>query len=87
MRMLWAQLADFKYLYLLGTICLISTHYIQSQLPFLAKDLADVLSRKEAFSDYWVLILFSVGIIFSVLFQGYFSSFPQELASVISERF
>ena len=40
-----SQFGEYKWHYLLGIICLIVTHKIQSELPFMAKDLADMVSR------------------------------------------
>jgi ABC-type multidrug transport system fused ATPase/permease subunit len=45
--MLWSQLKEFKIYYFFGVIALIITHEIQSQLPFMAKELADVVSQKN----------------------------------------
>lgn len=38
-------------------------HYIQSELPFLAKDLAQLADGKEINFSYWILVWFAVGII------------------------
>lgn len=43
--LLASQFNEFKFYYFLGTICLIITHKIQSELPFMAKELADLVSR------------------------------------------
>jgi ATP-binding cassette subfamily B multidrug efflux pump len=40
-----SQFKEFKLYYLLGIICLIATHKIQSELPFMAKELADLVSK------------------------------------------
>ncbi len=40
-----SQFKEFKLYYFLGTICLILTHKIQSELPFMAKELADLVSK------------------------------------------
>ncbi|MDO9183455.1 MAG: ABC transporter ATP-binding protein [Bacteriovorax sp.] len=40
-----SQFKEFKYYYFLGIICLIATHKIQSELPFMAKELADLVSK------------------------------------------
>jgi ATP-binding cassette subfamily B multidrug efflux pump len=45
--MLWSQLKEFKVYYFFGVIALIVTHKIQSQLPFMAKELADFVSQKN----------------------------------------
>lgn len=43
--MLWQQLKEFKIYYFFGVIALIATHEIQSQLPFMAKELADFVAK------------------------------------------
>lgn len=40
-----SQFKEFKLYYFLGTLCLILTHKIQSELPFMAKELADLVSK------------------------------------------
>ncbi len=40
-----SQFKEFKLYYLLGIVCLIFTHKIQSELPFMAKELADLVSK------------------------------------------
>ncbi|MBC7539756.1 MAG: ABC transporter ATP-binding protein [Bacteriovorax sp.] len=40
-----SQFKEFKLYYFLGIICLIATHKIQSELPFMAKELADLVSK------------------------------------------
>ena len=43
--LLWGQLKEFKIYYFFGVIALIATHEIQSQLPFMAKELADFVAK------------------------------------------
>ena len=43
--LLWRQLKEFKIYYFFGVIALIATHEIQSQLPFMAKELADFVAK------------------------------------------
>ena len=43
--MLWHQLKEFKIFYIFGVLALIITHEIQSQLPFMAKELADFVAK------------------------------------------
>jgi ATP-binding cassette subfamily B multidrug efflux pump len=45
--LLWSQLKEFKIYYFFGVIALIITHKIQSELPFMAKELADFISQKN----------------------------------------
>ena len=55
-----SQFREFKLYYLLGTLCLILTHKIQSQLPFMAKELADLVSKNinelHPFNFFWLAI-------------------------------
>ena len=44
-ELLWGQLKEFKIYYIFGFICLIFTHKIQSELPFMAKELADFVAK------------------------------------------
>ena len=39
-----SQFKEFKLFYFFGIICLVATHKIQSELPFMAKELADLVS-------------------------------------------
>lgn len=61
-QLLTKQFREFWYYYLGAFICLYLTHYIQSELPFIAKELADTISTGKS---YPVLNLFflAVGII------------------------
>ena len=43
--LLWQQLKEFKTYYFFGIIALVITHKIQSELPFMAKELADYVSK------------------------------------------
>ena len=40
-----SQFKEFKLHYFLGILCMIVTHKIQSELPFMAKELADMVSK------------------------------------------
>lgn len=55
-----SQFKEFKLYYFLGTICLILTHKIQSQLPFMAKELADLVSKNinelHPFKFFWLAL-------------------------------
>jgi ATP-binding cassette subfamily B multidrug efflux pump len=55
-----SQFKEFKLYYFLGTICLILTHKIQSQLPFMAKELADLVSKNinelHPFNFFWLAL-------------------------------
>ena len=61
--MLGTQIRDFKYYYLLGAVCLFLTHYIQSQLPVLAKEVAELVGEGKEFKNYYLLLFFAVGIV------------------------
>lgn len=56
------QLREYPLPYFLGFICLVATHYIQSELPFLARELVKhaALTNKEVA----VFVLMAIGIIF-----------------------
>ena len=43
--LLFSQFKEFKLFYLLGVVCIVITHKIQSDLPFLAKELADKIGQ------------------------------------------
>lgn len=43
--LLWGQFKEFKIYYFFGILALIATHEIQSQLPFMAKELADFVAK------------------------------------------
>lgn len=45
MGLLWGQFKEFKVYYFFGVLALIATHEIQSQLPFMAKELADFVAK------------------------------------------
>lgn len=56
------QLREYPLPYFFGFICLVATHYIQSELPFLARELVKhaALSNKEV----GIFVLMAIGIIF-----------------------
>ncbi len=62
LKLLVSQFFEFWYYYIGAFICLFFTHYIQSELPFIAKELADKVSQGL---DYPVskLFLLAVGIV------------------------
>ena len=45
LKLLVSQFFEFWYYYIGAFICLFFTHYIQSELPFIAKELADKVSQ------------------------------------------
>lgn len=58
-----SQFKEFKLYYFLGIICLIATHKIQSELPFMAKELADLVSKNINDLRPSKFFLFALGII------------------------
>lgn len=58
-----SQFKEFKLYYLLGVICLIATHKIQSELPFMAKNLADLVSKNIDELHPSMFFLFALGIL------------------------
>ena len=58
-----SQFKEFKFYYFFGIICLIATHKIQSELPFMAKELADLVSKNREQLHPSRFFLFAVGIL------------------------
>lgn len=61
--LLFHQLKEFKVYYFFGIICLIFTHKIQSELPFMAKNLADYIAKTGPEVRPLMFFLCAVGII------------------------
>lgn len=61
--MLWNQLKEFKVYYFFGVIALILTHKIQSELPFMAKELADYVAKNNNELKPSLFFLCALGII------------------------
>lgn len=57
------QLFEYWYFYLFAFIALISTHWIQSFLPFLAKELADIVDTGIEGIETWKFFALAFGII------------------------
>ena len=57
------QTKEFKYYYLFGIIFLFFTHKIQSELPFMAKDLADMVGNSQNHINVSKFFWFALGII------------------------
>lgn len=57
------QTFEFKLYYLFGIICLVLTHKIQSELPFMAKDLALLVNDKTTNVNISYFFWFALGII------------------------
>lgn len=58
-----SQFKEFKLFYFVGIICLVATHKIQSELPFMAKNLADMISKKQTDLHPAKFFWFALGII------------------------
>jgi len=57
------QTKDFYLYYLFGIIFLFLTHKIQSDLPFMAKNLADMIGKNDNQIDYHLFLWYAVGIV------------------------
>lgn len=62
-ELLLSQLAEFKIYYFFGIICLILTHKIQSDLPFMARDLADFITHQKGELKPYLFFLCALGIL------------------------
>lgn len=56
------QVKEYPLPYILGFICLIGTHFVQSELPFLARTL--VQNSGLTSREMWIFFLMAIGIIF-----------------------
>lgn len=56
------QIKEYPLPYFLGFLCLIGTHYVQSELPFLARTL--VQNTGLTTKEMWIFFLMAIGIIF-----------------------
>lgn len=63
-KLLLSQFLEFWYYYLGALIALVATHYIQSELPFLAKELADNMAKGIDVVSYKQFFVLAIGIIF-----------------------
>lgn len=61
-KLLYRQFFEFWYYYLGAFLCLYFTHYIQSELPFIAKDLADTISKGGSY-PVTKLFFLAIGIV------------------------
>ncbi|MBC97929.1 MAG: hypothetical protein CME63_09280 [Halobacteriovoraceae bacterium] len=62
-QLLFHQLIEFFPYYIGAFICLYATHWIQSHLPFLAKELADIVETGVDKIDTWKFFALAIGII------------------------
>jgi len=60
-QLVFKQFQDYKWYYLPGVICLYATHFIQSEIPFLAAELTRNSSDLKPI--IWQFILFAIGIV------------------------
>lgn len=61
--LLFDQFVEYKYYYLFGIFTLIITHLIQSELPFMAKKIADLIFSETESLKAWPFVLSALGII------------------------
>ena len=61
--LLWGQLCEFKLYYLIGAIALYLTHRIQSELTFMAKELADLVAKNSNELEPSLFFLCALGIL------------------------
>lgn len=62
-ELLLSQFKEFKLYYVLGIVCLVMTHKIQSELPFMAKDLADKVATRSAELNVSIFFWLALGIV------------------------
>lgn len=62
-KLLFYQLKHYWYYYIGAFLCLIGTHWTQSHLPFMAKELADLVSVGTEKIDLWNFLALALGII------------------------
>lgn len=58
------QIKYFSFYYISAMLCLVALHMIQSELPYVAKEVAELIEQKKSYPDMWVFALFCIGIIF-----------------------
>lgn len=58
------QIKHFFFYYISAMLCLVALHLIQSELPYVAKEVAELIEQKKPYPDMWVFALFCAGIIF-----------------------
>ena len=74
-----SQFKEFKLFYLIGIVCLIITHKIQSELPFMAKNLADMVSKNQDELQPSKFFWFALGIIIFRTSSRIFFFYPARL--------
>ena len=74
--MILLQIKEFFPYYFLALFCLFFTHLIQSELPFIAKDVADSITLAKDYPNVWMLFLMAIGIIFFRTFSRLLFFFP-----------
>ena len=58
------QIRHFLSYYIAALLCLVALHYIQSELPYVAKEVAELIEQRKSYPNMWVFLLFCGGIIF-----------------------
>lgn len=62
--LLFLQFREFILYYILALLCLVGTHGVQSELPFIAKQLADLVTKGAGAIPTGELMLLALGIVF-----------------------
>ena len=70
------QIKNFFPYYFAALMCLVALHLIQSELPFVAKEVAELIEKKKSYPNMWVFVLFCVGIIFFRTFSRLLFFYP-----------
>lgn len=63
-RLTGYQIRHFSFYYVAAMLCLIALHYIQSELPYVAKEVAELIEKRMTYPQMWIFPFFCVGIIF-----------------------
>ena len=58
------QIRRFLPYYISALLCLVALHYIQSELPYVAKEVAELIEQQKPYPNMWIFLLFCGGIIF-----------------------
>ena len=58
------QIRRFFPYYISALLCLVALHYIQSELPYVAKEVAELIEQQKSYPNMWIFLLFCGGIIF-----------------------
>lgn len=75
-RLAGNQIRHFAGYYILAMLCLVALHYIQSELPYVAKEVAELIEKKTPYPRMWIFPFFCLGIIFFRTASRLFFFFP-----------